>query len=86
MSGPAGYPLYDLTASAMTIPHPRGTPSENRFRCVPTTYHEENVGHLNIDWTAQDPMLTLRIIDVAGKARIEQRISLSELRKSNERR
>ena len=79
MEGPRGYPLYDLTASAMTEKHPRGTPSENRYRANPTTYHDVNVGHLHIDWRASDPAITLRIIDVAGATRIEHTLRLSEL-------
>ena len=79
MEGP-GYPLYDLTASALTQKHPRGTPSENRYRALPTTYHDVNVGHLHIDWSASDPALTLKIIDVAGVARMEHALRLSELR------
>jgi alkaline phosphatase D len=80
MAGPLGYPLFDLTASALTEKHPRGTPSENRFRAVPATYHDVNVGHLHIDWAVADPVLTLKIIDVDGKPRLEHRLTLNALR------
>ncbi len=79
MEGP-GYPLYDLTASALTEKHPRGTPSENRYRAYPKTYHDVNVGHLHIDWAAADPVVTMQIIDVAGRPQIEHTVRLSELR------
>lgn len=79
MEGP-GYPLYDLTASALTEKHPRGTPSENRYRVYPKTYHDVNVGHLQIDWAAPDPVVTLKIIDEAGRPQIEHALRLSELR------
>jgi alkaline phosphatase D len=79
MEGPLGYPLYDLTASSLTERHPRGTPSDNRYRVGTTTYHEVNVGHLSIDWTAADPVLRLRIVDIAGEARLEHTLRLSEL-------
>ncbi len=79
MDGPTGYPLYDLTASALTEKHPRGTPSENRYRALPQTYHDVNVGHLHIDWAAADPVLTWRIVDVDGKARLEHRLRLADL-------
>ncbi|HZH97649.1 MAG TPA: alkaline phosphatase D family protein, partial [Fimbriimonadaceae bacterium] len=79
MEGPAGRPLYDLTASAMTVPHKRGTPTENKFRALPLTYHDVNVGHLHIDWAQTDPVLTLKIIDVSGVARLEHRVQLSGL-------
>jgi alkaline phosphatase D len=79
MDGPLGYPLFDLTASAMTQVHPRGTPTPNRFRHVPTTYHHPNVGRLGIDWSRPDPELTLQIIDVEGNAQIEELLTLSRL-------
>jgi alkaline phosphatase D len=80
MEGPLGYPLYDLTASALTEKHPRGTPTENRFRADPRTYHDVNVGHLKIDWNTTDPVLTLRIVDVNGTTRLDRTLRLSELR------
>lgn len=83
MDGPLGYPLYDLTASALTEKHPRGTPSENRYRAIPKTYHDVNVGHLRIDWEAVDPMITWKIVDLAGLAQIEHTLRLSELQPSN---
>ncbi|MDQ3621500.1 MAG: alkaline phosphatase family protein [Verrucomicrobiota bacterium] len=79
MDGPAGYPLYDLTASAMTIRHPRGTPTQNNYRALPVTYHDANVGHLHIDWAQADPLLTFKIIDVQGTPRIEHAFRLGEL-------
>ena len=79
MDGPTGYPLYDFTASALTKPHPRGTPSDNKYRAIPTTYHQVNVGHLHIDWEDGDARLVLKIIDVEGRARLEHTLRLSEL-------
>lgn len=79
MDGPTGYPLFDLTASALTEKHPRGTPSENKYRALPKTYHDVNVGHLHIDWSAADPRVTWRIVDVAGRTQIEHQMRLGEL-------
>jgi len=79
MEGPLEYPLYDLTASSLTELHERGTPTENKYRAHPLTYHDVNVGHMHIDWGASDPLITLKIVDVTGKTRIEHRIQLSEL-------
>jgi alkaline phosphatase D len=79
MAGPSGYPIYDLTASALTQRHPRGTPTPNKHRLLPATFHEANVGHLNIDWSPPDPRLTLKIIDAEGQTHLEQLIRLSEL-------
>lgn len=79
MDGPTGYPLFDLTASALTEKHPRGTPSENKYRALPKTYHDVNVGHLHIDWAAADPRITWRIVDVTGGTQIEHQLRLGEL-------
>lgn len=79
MEGPLGYPLYDLTASALTEKHPRGTPSVNKYRAMPATYHDVNVGHLRIDWAAADPLITWKIVDVAGRAQLEHTLRLSVL-------
>jgi len=74
------YPLYDLTASSMTQVHQRGTPTPNANRVHPTTVHQPNVGTIHIDWQQPDPALTLRIIDVEGKAPLEKVLRLGELK------
>jgi alkaline phosphatase D len=84
MDGPLGYPLYDLTASAMTQVHPRGTPTPNRYRHHPVTYHQPNAGRMSINWDSTDPEVTLQIIDEAGTVRIEEKIKLSELQTKRE--
>lgn len=66
------YPLYDMTASALTEPHNRGTPTPNRLRDGPT-YHDVNVGLLTIDWSGAKPSVLLQDIDVNGAVRIEKR-------------
>lgn len=67
------YTLYDLTSSALTEKHKRGTPTPNRFRDGPT-YHDVNVGLMTIDWAGKGPEVLLQIIDATGSARIEKRI------------
>ncbi|MBL9116126.1 MAG: alkaline phosphatase family protein [Verrucomicrobiaceae bacterium] len=69
--------IYDFTSSSMTQKHPRGTPTANRFRCFPKTYHLPNVGHLNIDWAAKT--LTSRIIGEDGTTKLEQTLPFSAL-------
>ncbi|HTD68081.1 MAG TPA: alkaline phosphatase D family protein [Candidatus Limnocylindria bacterium] len=73
---PGDYPLYDLTSSALTEEHKRGTPTPNRFRDGPT-YHGNNVGLINIDWQARGPSVLLQLFDVDGAVRIEKRIEFS---------
>ena len=70
---PGDYPLYDLTSSALTEEHKRGTPTPNRFRDGPT-YHDTNVGVITIDWRAKRPGVLLQLFDVNGIVRIEKEI------------
>lgn len=79
MDGRAGYPLYELTASAMTQVHPRGTPTPNKYRLLPKTFHQANVGLLTIDWAKQETQLHLKILDVEGQTQLEHKVRLSEL-------
>lgn len=69
--------LFDFTTSSMTQKHPRGTPTPNKNRCVSSTYHLPNVGHLKIDWAAAT--LTAKVLGEDGGTKIEQTLSFSEL-------
>ncbi|MFT5468599.1 MAG: N-acyl-D-aspartate/D-glutamate deacylase [Verrucomicrobiales bacterium] len=73
----APYPIYDLTSSALNQIHPRGTPTENRFRVIDETYHKENFGEIEIDW--EKGKLALRIRNLEGDVRIEKSVSLKTL-------
>lgn len=68
------YPLYELTSSSLNQKHPRGTPSENRFRAVPQTFHQENFGVIDVDWSHARPEVELRLLDAEGQPRISQRV------------
>ncbi len=74
---PAGYPLYDFTSSSMTQKHPRGSPTVNRNRFLPRTYHLPNVGHLHIDWDKRQ--ISVNIIGMDGKTQLSHHCSLDEL-------
>jgi len=74
------YPVYDLTSSSINQIHPRGTPTENAKRDLPTTFHRENYGAIDIDWNAADPRLALRIVDIEGNTVIGKPLRLSQLR------
>ncbi len=67
------YSLYDLTSSALTEKHKRGTPTPNRFRDGPT-FHDNNVGLLTIDWHNSKPEVLLQVLDVDGVSRLEKKI------------
>lgn len=79
LDGPTGYPIYDFTSSSMTQKHPRGTPTPNRSRFLPKTYHVPNVGHIGIAWEGNDAAVTVKIVDVEGRTQIEHALRLSEL-------
>lgn len=69
--------VFDFTSSSMTQKHPRGTPTPNKNRCVPKTYHLPNVGHLHIDWASSS--ITVKIISENGETKIEQSLSIRDL-------
>jgi alkaline phosphatase D len=73
---PGTYPLYDLTSSALTEEHKRGTPTPNRFREGPT-YHGNNAGMITIDWQSRGPSVLLQLFDASGEVRIEKRIAFT---------
>ena len=66
------YPLYELTSSSLNQKHPRGTPSENRFRAQDLTYHEENFGLIDLDWSSSNPQVRLRLVDAQGNVLLTQ--------------
>jgi len=74
------YPVYDLTSSSLNTVHGRGTPTDNRYRALPTTYHRENYGAITIDWTVKDPLVTLQIRDIEEETQLSKSIPLSALR------
>jgi alkaline phosphatase D len=80
----APYPIYDITASSFNQLHARGTPTVNKFRALPTTYHRENFGRITIDWKQTDPLLTLEVLDIEGKPVITKPLRLSELQVSKQ--
>jgi alkaline phosphatase D len=73
------YPIYDLTSSALNQIHPRGTPTPNVYRALPTTCHQENFGGITIDWSQDDPEIALQLFDIDGQGTVERRIRLSDL-------
>lgn len=69
--------VFDFTSSSMTQKHPRGTPTSNKHRVVPKTYHLPNVGLLNIDWATQ--AISAKIFGEAPEAQIELRVPFGDL-------
>ncbi len=69
--------VCDFTSSSMTQKHPRGTPTPNRHRIVPKTYHMPNVGLLSIDWAARSIMA--KVIGEDGEAKITHQAAFTDL-------
>jgi alkaline phosphatase D len=70
------YPFWELTSSGLTEVWPVNVPNANRLG---SQLREPNFGLIEIDWRASPVHVTLKALDLAGTARIEQRVSLSEL-------
>lgn len=68
------YPVYDFTSSSFNQLHQRGTPTENRYRFLPKTYHEENYGVIRIDWGPPEPEATVEIRDLNGDVQLQHRV------------
>ena len=73
------YPLYDFTSSSINKLHPRGTPTENPHRLLDRTFHRENFGTIDIDWSSDDPKITVSIVDLDGRQQMSHAFHLSEL-------
>ena len=75
-----GYPLLDITCSSFNQKHPRGTPTRNKTRAIPKTYHDVNYGWMEVDWNPDHPSLRVEIRDMAGEAQLQWSTPLSRLR------
>jgi alkaline phosphatase D len=68
--------LYDVTASGITSTWDFATPNDNR---MDGPVMENHFGLLTIDWNQSDPEITMQIMDVENKTRINRTIKLSDL-------
>jgi alkaline phosphatase D len=73
------YLIYELTSSSLNQLHPRGTPTKNLHRALPTTFHRENYGVIAIDWSKEDPSIRLEIRDIDKTVRLRKAVRLSQL-------
>jgi len=76
------YPLYDVTASGLTEEWYNVEPNQYR---VGEAVRENHFGQLQIDWTTEDPELTMSIIDAKGVEKTNHRVKLSKLKSTNGR-
>lgn len=79
MDGGVGYPIYDVTASALNRSSKRWRTYEvNRHR-VGTLNWGDNFGVLEVDWDRQDPQIRMQIRDADGDIAIQRKLFLSTL-------
>ena len=74
---PAGYPLYDVTSSGLTE-QARLMKEENRSR-VGAVFIGHNFGGIRIDWSKEDPWVTLEIHGENGQNGPTAEFPLSQL-------
>ena len=80
--GDLGYPVYDVTASALNRSSKAWRRYETNRHRVATMNWGDNFGVIEVDWAAKDPAIRLQIRDVAGETTINTKIRLSTLRPS----
>ena len=73
------YPLYDFTSSSINQLHPRGPPPNNPHRLLDRTFHKENFGTIDIDWSQEDPEIQVEIVDLDDKVQLSHSFKLSSL-------
>jgi alkaline phosphatase D len=82
-----GYPIYDVTSSSLNTPSGNFTKAGTRFANeinsyrVGLTYFDTNFGFIDIDWTKTDPVVRLQVRDELGDVALQQRLTISQLRK-----
>lgn len=77
MENENSYPIYDLTSSGLTEEWKFATP--NKYR-IGDPIMENNFGMININWLLPVPEISLEIWDANNKLRIQQVLSLDELK------
>jgi alkaline phosphatase D len=74
-----GYPLYDLTSSGLNRGGGGSSDEPNRHRIGRNIRHN-NFGKITINWAADDPVITLQVLDDTGGSAFRYDIRLSDLR------
>lgn len=78
---PGGYPLYDLTTSPLTAGVSQAREGVEHERVVPGTYFpQRNFALLEFSGPRRERVLTMKIVDAAGKAVWTRSLAAAELR------
>ncbi|MFZ1770374.1 MAG: alkaline phosphatase family protein, partial [Caldilinea sp.] len=72
------YPLWEVNSSGLTenVDPARVAPDSNRLGDV---FVGDNFGLIRIDWTAQDPAITLEIRNIENRPVLSNTLHLSDL-------
>jgi alkaline phosphatase D len=79
MDGGAGYPLYDLTSSALNRSARAWRPYEPNRHRVGTLNWGDNFGVIDVDWEHPRKQIRLQIRDAEGDIAIQRKILLSTI-------
>lgn len=77
-----GYPLYDVTSSGLNQASKSWRPPEPNSKRVAAMPYGDNFGLISIDWTEDDPRLTVQLRDEDGDVTAGFKIRLSRLKGS----
>lgn len=87
LDGAVGYPLYDVTSSALNRPRAwMLEPNRHRLgsRFIGETFYEANFGVIDIEWLGDnDAKLSVQIRNKDGRVVLRHEIRLNELRNTN---
>ena len=83
MDAGIGYPIYDLTSSGLNMAAHSWRAFEANSHRVATMNWGDNFGMITIDWDRPDPRISLQIRDDDGDISIQQKISLSSIRRKD---
>lgn len=75
-----GYPVYEITSSGMNSAR-SGWGEANSYRAISDSFHENNFGLINIDWTVPNPILRLEVRDAEGNVARRVEVQLKSLQR-----
>ena len=79
MDAGVGYPLYDLTSSALNRSSKKWRLYETNRHRVGTMNWGDNFGMIVIDWGRPDPEISMQVRDDAGDISIQRKVSIGLL-------
>ncbi len=74
---PAGFPLYEVTSSALTMSGGGSGEEPNRYRIAGGSFRKNNFGLITINWSGSKPELLLEIRDEQGAVALSQPVTLA---------